>query len=333
MKQKGIFIYLSIIVSLCLVLFFGFSCKANTGINNQKPAGSSESLSSDMENSNSADNNSNLTSENNNTADTKNSSDDQETDETQSDSAEEWSYDDFVKYFIKPLNLNAEVDLEDGFDVRLVNINENNPEDNYNIDGMYPAIKGPSGSTADKFDDEVKAFVERLSSDFIKEVKKANEELAQDFPEGMKFTNELNINGSPQMIGSKISSVLFLNYYFTGGAHGMTISNPLNYDMKTLKMLELKDIFKSDSEYLQKLSDYCRADLQKQLKETESVSNDEMFEDGIAPVYENYSNFVLLKNDIVIIFGQYQIAPYAAGMFGVRIPYKELDAYLADGIF
>ena len=57
---------------------------------------------------------------------------------------------------------------------------------------------------------------------------------------------------------------------------------------------------------------------------------DEIFEEGTEPVYENYSNFVLLQNDIVVIFGQYQIAPYAAGMFGVRIPYEELAPYLND---
>ncbi|MDD3520749.1 MAG: RsiV family protein, partial [Actinomycetota bacterium] len=102
--------------------------------------------------------------------------------------------------------------------------------------------------------------------------------------------------------------------------------------MKSSKMLELKDIFKKDSGYLNKLSDCCRADLKKQLENID-VATDEMFEEGTAPVYENYSNFVLLQNDIVIIFGQYQIAPYAAGMFGVRIPYEELSSYLAEGLF
>lgn len=330
-KKKRILIYLSIIIALCLAFSSGFSCKAAASSNNQSPAGNSETTSAEVKNTDSEDTLGPV-SQNDNTEETKNDSGNQVSDETQDNSDDGWNYDDFMQYFIKPLKLNTESEMEDGFDFELVNIKETSKDDNYNIGGMYPAIKGPSGSNADKFDGEIKAFVNKLSSDFISEVKQANAELAEDFPEGMIFVNELNINGSPQMLGSNISSVLFLNYYFTGGAHGMTLSNPLNYDMKNLKMLELKDVFKNETDYLQKLSDYCRADLEKQLEEAE-VANDDMFEDGIAPTYENYSNFVLLKNDIVIIFGQYQIAPYAAGMFGVRIPYKELDAYLVEGLF
>ncbi len=242
-------------------------------------------------------------------------------------------YEDFIEYFIKPLNLNTEPELEKGFSFELMSIDESNPEENYIISGTYPGINGPSGSNYEKFNSEIIALIETFSSDFRTDVEKTNEEFSdQTTSEDWIYTNELDISSSVQLCSSKISSVIFLNYYYTGGAHGITLSNPLNYDMKESKIIELKDIFKNDSDYLNKLSDYCREDLSKQLQNMDAVP-DEIFKEGTAPVYENYSNFVILQNDIVIIFGQYQIAPYAAGMFGVRIPYEELASYLAEGLF
>ncbi|MDD3519727.1 MAG: DUF4163 domain-containing protein, partial [Actinomycetota bacterium] len=275
MKNKRIIIVGTLIFTL--VFLFSFSCKLQMSANSQ----SSLLITDKEDNSTSQTSNTSITLQSpediNN--DPKNKKDiDSEKGSTQdnseiNDSAPETlyendpAYDDFTEYFIKPLNLNMEAVLENGFSFELMSIDESNPEENYIIAGTYPSIEGPSGSNYEKFNEEIIAFIETLSSDFRTDVGKTNEELAsQATREDWIYTNELDISSSVQLCSSKISSVIFLNYYFTGGAHGITISNPLNYDMKSSKMLELKDIFKKDSGYLNKLSDCCRADLKKQLE-------------------------------------------------------------------
>ena len=329
MKTKILYTVFSIALSLALV--FSFSCTKHIAEINSNESEISQAQSNENEEIK-------QNPETDVTSPIAQNEEDQEnlhTDsaETSDLSGNALNYDDIIKYFIKPLALNEKPELDKGFDFTLDTLDESNLEENFNIYGFYPKIEGPPNSSFEKFNKEIIDFVETTSSDFKAELKKMYESLeGQEDGEPYNFTNELAVSGCPQLCGNKISSVIFLNYYFTGGAHGSTLPVPLNFDMQADRLLELEDIFKKDSDYLEKLAELCKKDLKEQMSDPDALYVESMFEEGTSPEYENYSNFVMLQNDIVIIFSQYQIAPYAAGMFGVRIPYTELSGYLVDNL-
>ncbi|MCX6724297.1 MAG: RsiV family protein, partial [Candidatus Staskawiczbacteria bacterium] len=69
-------------------------------------------------------------------------------------------------------------------------------------------------------------------------------------------------------------------------------------------------------------SDYCIKDLKNQMTENGAIdmSGDEWLKEGAGPKPENFSVFLINKNNITFYFGDYQVAAYAAGDFTVVMP-------------
>ena len=110
-------------------------------------------------------------------------------------------------------------------------------------------------------------------------------------------------------------------YDYTGGAHGSTLNSYYVMDRKTGQKLMLGDIVDLNSTDFKSL-------VVKYLKEKIS-KNPEMFFEGAEQNVEsgyqkNEFNFYMTKEGVGVEFGQYEIAPYAAGMQDIVIPYNEL---------
>jgi len=56
----------------------------------------------------------------------------------------------------------------------------------------------------------------------------------------------------------------------------------------------------------------------------------EWVREGAGPNAGNYRNFYLTDKGLVIYFGQYQVAPYAAGTVEVPIKYEKLSDGYSD---
>ena len=116
-------------------------------------------------------------------------------------------------------------------------------------------------------------------------------------------------------------SLRITEYDYTGGAHGSTLNSYYVMDRKTGQKLLLGDIVDLNNTDFKSL-------VVKYLKEKIS-KNPEMFFEGAEQNIENgYQNnefnFYLTKEGVGVEFGQYEIAPYAAGMQDIVIPYNEL---------
>lgn len=64
------------------------------------------------------------------------------------------------------------------------------------------------------------------------------------------------------------------------------------------------------------------------LKDNDKIleyGNEEMFNKGIEEKIENFRNFVFDKNNIILFYNPYDVAPYVAGSFIVKIPYENLE--------
>jgi hypothetical protein len=111
----------------------------------------------------------------------------------------------------------------------------------------------------------------------------------------------------------------FLFYSDTAAHPGLnTIS--INYDLAQGRELTLGDLFLPNSNYLEVISNYCVAELSWQ------TYSDSFWLEGANPTPENYRNWNITPEGVVITFGEYQVAPYASGPQTVIVPYRELQA-------
>lgn len=120
-----------------------------------------------------------------------------------------------------------------------------------------------------------------------------------------------------------VLSFTFTNYaYHYQAAHGMTFINSLTYDLEKQKPCELKDLFKPNSNYVERLSRI----IQEQIKQRDIPLINEFKE--IAPNQDYY----IADKTIVIYFQLYDLTPYVFGfpMFPISV-YDIQDIIDEDG--
>lgn len=107
-----------------------------------------------------------------------------------------------------------------------------------------------------------------------------------------------------------------------GAAHPNNYNQVFNFDVKTGKQLQLNDLFKPNSNYLQKLSDIAQKDLLAQQKDNPNASD--FINEGTAAKEENYALFTLTADSLVIIFNPATVAPDYVGTVKVTVPYEKI---------
>ncbi|WP_027409243.1 DUF3298 and DUF4163 domain-containing protein [Anoxybacteroides tepidamans] len=112
-------------------------------------------------------------------------------------------------------------------------------------------------------------------------------------------------------------SLLIYDYMYTGGAHGMSNVTSYNFDVRTGKLLKLGDVAKT-KQGLNKIKKYAVTDLMNRANRGEMI-----FTDSLSEIQMNNDRpFYFNSNGIVVKFFEYEVAPYAAGMPEVKIPYS-----------
>lgn len=198
---------------------------------------------------------------------------------------------------------------------------------------VYPQITG------------LNALNEKISTLILKELNDfkanslANDEAVKKVdPVGYaKYPREydLNISYTKGEVDENIVSVILSVYNFEGGAHGESYFVPINYNVKTKKDIQLADLFPGQPDYLQKISDFCTADLTKQLTKALGSLDGTYLKDGAGPNADNFQFFLINPSTrastelsrmssgqatITFYFPQYQVAYGAAGDFQVTMP-------------
>jgi len=203
----------------------------------------------------------------------------------------------------------------------VINIQDKQINDNtkpFVIKIVYPYIPGIDG-----FNKMVLDAVNKEINDFKTNSLENDAAVKQIDPKGYAAEPreyDLDIGYDKGEIDENIVSVILNVYNFEGGAHGASYFVPLNYNPKTKKDIQLADLFSGQSDYLQKISDFCTADLNKQLTKTLGSLDGTYLADGAGPNADNFQYFLINKNNIVFYFPQYQVAFGAAGDFKVILP-------------
>jgi len=128
--------------------------------------------------------------------------------------------------------------------------------------------------------------------------------------------------GLISQIGELWSFKFDFSFYADTAAHPGLNSVTLNYDLGRGQELSLGDLFLPNTNFLETISAYCITELKKQPYADVFTWN------GAQPTAENYRNWNITPDGLLITFDAYQVAPGAAGPQKVTVPYGELKALI-----
>lgn len=165
-----------------------------------------------------------------------------------------------------------------------------------------------------------------------------------DNPQGGDTYKMIPIDSIPEMSksmvlyhGTIVSAVAFsprfivyqiMSSVYEGGAHGLTVSQFLNYDFASGRVIDFDSAFKPGSAeaLLKAVKDKLMAD--NGVSSMEELASKGFFTDQI---YLS-KNFYLQGYDVVFHYHPYDIAPYSTGAVDVRVPFYVISDYLSPDV-
>ena len=226
---------------------------------------------------------------------------------------------------------------------------ERSYESEWEVDGeSQPIVMQAEYDRLELIDDnypELKDSLEKINTrnaNVVSEYKEANLDEAKEYlNESKKASDTANydsqttpyaIIGTTQIMKSDLSVVSILTdfYYNANGAHGTTSYTSDAIDPKTGNSLLLSDICVEHD----KLFEYVISEINKKanadelFEDYEDIVRNEFYKDPNADDADQIGDLTwYLDNDgLHIIFGQYEIAPYAYGEMQIDISYETLKA-------
>lgn len=186
------------------------------------------------------------------------------------------------------------------------------------IKSVYPQLQSDTvHDSVDTFNQLVIDLMQQKMAEFKAQVNE-NKDIQKSLPKYQQ-KNDLYLDFSASFIQSgqhPIISVRFLAQgYIAGMAHPYHHHFVVNYDLKTNAPIELNDLFAEGADYLPILSGYTSYMLSKRLHDKQMILS------GTAPKPENFRNWNVKANGLLITFDEYQVAPYVEGSQTVLVPY------------
>jgi inhibitor of cysteine peptidase len=120
-----------------------------------------------------------------------------------------------------------------------------------------------------------------------------------------------------------ILSIVFYNYQYSGGAHGLTVQSSKTFDLLTGKQYKLQDLFVDGADYVGIITQGVKQAMQDQglsealLSPFRSIRADQ--------------DFYLTNDALVVYFQAYEYFPYAAGIPEFGVDYAALQEYFTPG--
>lgn len=190
-------------------------------------------------------------------------------------------------------------------------ISEDQKDLPYTIDISYPVFSGIDPSSLKKINADILKNAESIVSDF-----KEDSLSMPNYQDSEKSTLAANYSFNIPTHG--IVSILFsVAKYSTGAAHPNSLVISLNYNIASGEFVDLKSIFNTPN-YLSLLRDTVRPILKEKLSKDKSSLD--WMKNGTEAILENYTNFVIRDDNLVILFNPYQVGPYALGVVEASIP-------------
>lgn len=140
------------------------------------------------------------------------------------------------------------------------------------------------------------------------------------------FLFEAEVKFDVEMNSNDLVSMCIMDYDYAGGAHGSTSYVGMTYDLKSGNLVKLSDMFVTP-DYKETLKDLV-------IKFVEDNKNDiDPFEEYKTYLDDNINDdeFYIDENgNLVLLFNQYDIAPYAAGPIFITIDNSDIENILTE---
>lgn len=129
--------------------------------------------------------------------------------------------------------------------------------------------------------------------------------------------------------GTHTVSYVYTLIQDTGGAHPNTFYRTFTFDKGTGEELEIDALFATSAPYLELLSTQARADLPKIVSGRAGTAADTQYiARGTTPDLDNFLNWYIDGQNLVLVFPPYQVGPYALGTVLDPIPLSKLGSAL-----
>lgn len=174
------------------------------------------------------------------------------------------------------------------------------------------------------FDDEVEAS---SISEAIISFKNGYKELNALYPDETAGW-EAKITGVVSFEDKNTITIALNSYLFTGGAHGYTSRNFLNFNKRKAKELDNWELFRD----LENFKSYAEAKfrIQEEIPSDNPInSTGFMFEQDEFYLPENIG---YTEKGLVLLYNQYEVASYADGAIELVLPYDEVKKYLTKRV-
>lgn len=161
-----------------------------------------------------------------------------------------------------------------------------------------------------QFNTELAATVEG----FIEEILEIASEVHTEYGDGTIMPYSGIVDYELKLNQGGLLSLIITYYSYTGGAHGMTFVDYLNFDLTTGRRLQFRDLFTTPEDL-----DRAVNVINQAISEEPAWFFIDEFSKGL---FEEDQDFYLGTEGVNICFGLYAIAPYAAGIqeFLISLP-------------
>ena len=195
-------------------------------------------------------------------------------------------------------------------------------EDDLHIEVHYPRIEGLLDKKFQKkINEDFENHAMQLQKEIKKEVQRQYKEQPSDQP---LYRYELISNYTTKESLSDYLVLEFVDYFYTGGAHGLSQQTYITLDLQKNKIVSLNELFDDEVDYSTQLKQLITEQIKKQTDHEKYFFDD--FYDRIV-IRENQNFYVTADGDLVLIFNVYEIAPYSTGVVHFTLKKDELKGY------
>ncbi len=188
---------------------------------------------------------------------------------------------------------------------------------------VYPQLASDTDNDGvSHFNDLVSQLIQTDISNFQNSLKMHTP--SQKTATKTKTSNNLYIDYDTSFLKTGKSHIISVRFtaqgYMTNASQPYNYHHVINYNVDTGQEIQLGDLFNADSNYLQTISGYCFQVLSQRLK-----GSKDLVSSGTAPTAENYANWNIKANGLLITFDTYKVAPAIQGFQTVLVPYSFLE--------
>lgn len=171
---------------------------------------------------------------------------------------------------------------------------------------------------------QLRDSLEKTTDEINAEIQKITEELLEEFKIHMSNEagyEELIVKSEVVASTEKYFTLKLISYQAEASGYEKNYYYTIN--LRTGEQLQLKDIFVDDSNYIGRISEYIKTQMEQQMKEDEQKIYwiDTEFDDmNFKTITEETSFYLNEKNNVVISFGEGDVAPMYMGIVEFEIP-------------